>query len=100
MATDLLLGGVAILICFYQAYRLGNDEKILVQHKRLIARILKQNEALRTQVGELQQIIDAITVPVEESPSDEDESSQPEEAAGQVRPPSLASLKGDTSDHG
>ena len=106
--TDNILGGVAIFICFYQAYRLGNDEKAFVRFKNALKRVIKQNEELQAQITELQARIDAFqssdgaqnpaAAEAAETTTENEPSAQ--DGTDATVPPSLQALKGEPLNHG
>ena len=106
--TDNILGGVAIFICFYQAYRLGNDEKALVRFKNALKRVIKQNEELQSKITELQARLDALQPsggvqnPEAEEATEPATGNEPPASDGTdtTVPPSLQSLKGEPLNHG
>jgi len=96
--VDIALGGFALFVCFYQAYRVGMDEKVIVKQKKELALLKKQVKELQTQMNFLLQ-------PVEEEPmegegeapeaSPSDIPSKEEESEPEPQVPSLLALKGD-----
>ena len=94
--VDIALGGVALFVCFYQAYRVGMDEKVIVKQKKELALLKKQVKELQTQMNFLLQPADE-PQEEEEAPTEEATQSSPQEAESEPEPqvPSLLALKGD-----
>ena len=55
MVLDITLGAFALIVCFSQAYRLGMDEKVMVQHKKQLAKLEKRVNELQVQLRFLQE---------------------------------------------
>ena len=55
MVLDITLGAFALLVCFYQAYRLGMDEKVMVKQKKQLANLEKRVNELQIQLSFLKE---------------------------------------------